>query len=256
MSNLIVRNFREGDTPGIAELYHSSNLKSPRFLRSENYFKRIISYPGVSSESVFVAVAEEHIKGIIVISLSRRDDHSEGKIIEIWAQEIETARSLLERAELYCEDQDVDTLTVKPPATLANKKIFANWANMGQEGVTLIKLLSLLPLVQALGNKQVKDLVKKDILLLFDEEAVRIRTSQASWEVSQADHCSFDPNSIVVKMSSKTFLQIVFGLANPYKAYLNGSIEIHGLKNTLKTLKLLRRLSINIPWSLAFVDGR
>ncbi len=82
MFDLKTRIFREEDISGIVELYRLSNLNSPHFLRDEGYFRHLLSYPGVSPEGVFVAVEEERIEGVIVISLTYRDDESEGKIID------------------------------------------------------------------------------------------------------------------------------------------------------------------------------
>ena len=255
MPDLIVRNYTEEDIPSIVGLYNSSRVGSPHFVRDESYFKHFTNYPGVSPQSIFVAARGDSILGVLIASVSERDGYKEGKAIEVWAEEDTIVEALLQRAVHYCENESIDMLYVRLPARLAQSQAFAEWTNIGQEGVTMVKALDPLPLLRALYNGRVRNLCQgKNFLFVLDDKAIEMKPYQDSVDVAEANTESLTDGYIKVTMSSRTFLEVVFGLISPYLAYLTGRIKIQGIRNTFTVLKLLRAIRVDIPWSIALVD--
>lgn len=255
MLDLIVRNYTEEDISSIVGLYNSSLVASPHFVRDESYFRHFTRYPGVSPQSIFVAARGDSILGVLIISVSNKDEYKEGKVIEVKAEEDTVVEALLRRAVHYCKNESIDMLSVRLPAKLAQSQALTEWMNIGQEGVTMVRSLDPLPLLQALCHGKVRDLCRgKGILFVLDDKAIKMKPYQDSLNIAEADKEKVTDRDIIVAMSSKTFLEVVFGLTSPYLAYLTGRIKIQGMRNTFRVLKLLRAIRIDIPWSVALVD--
>jgi putative sterol carrier protein len=255
MSNLSVRNYHEEDISMLGDLYRSNCGESPYFARSEEFFRHFTRYPGVSPESIFVAVEGESLRGVLIMSVRGREGYNEGKVIELRAKESMAAEALLQRAVDYCENNGIDMLWVRPPTELVRSNVLSEWVNLGETSVTMVKPLSLLSLLQAVWDERVRNLsLPEDVLFLLDDEAIRVRVCPESLDMAEMDRDNMTDSGIIVTMSSKTFVEVIFGLTSPLWALLTRRIKIRGLRHIFPILKLLQDLKVAEPWTIALVD--
>ena len=254
---MVIRNYRQEDLSDVIKLYGSSQVKSPFFLRDKDYFDYFTSYPGVKEDSIFIAASEHRIEGVAVLAIIHKR-YTAGRIIELWASEATAENALLQKAVKYCRNNNVDAIEVKAPTFLDSGKTFAGWQRIDQREVMMVKSLSLVPLLQALFDtmtlKRVGD--GKGFLLVCGNETIEVKISKTEAKIVETDKSWRDSDSIVVKVSSKTLLEIIFSTANPYIAFLIGQVKIRGIRNILRVMKMFRVIRINQPWTVAIVDSR
>ena len=254
-SKVHIRNCTEGDLPKILGLYKSTLSKSPCFARDESLLRYFTHYPGVSGDSIFVAVENEGIVGLAIASITSDGDLRQGSIIELQATDTSCLDSLVQAAFNYCAGKDVDIMVAVPPVHLDKGKVFTGWLEF-KRTVMMCKPLSILPLLQVLVDteKMRKSYAGKELLFMVDSEIIRIRVSADRAEAVQVNTaCS--KLGILLVMSSKTLLEIAFGVVNPYTAYVTRRVRIQRLRDAPKVMKLLRILRLDMPWSVALVDS-
>ena len=117
------------------------------------------------------------------------------------------------------------------------------------------KLLSPLPLLQALlDNQGIRDsFVGKRIVFFLGSETIEAAITPQLVEVSSLDK-SPDKSDMWVVVAPEVFLEIAFGRANPYTAYLTRKVRAGSLNNVPAILRLLRMLKLTKPWHIAFGD--
>lgn len=248
-----MRNYHEDDVAGVIGLYDSTPIKGPFLVRNESFFRHFIRHPGVHN-GVFVAEKDGEIEGIAIVPISEKEDLIEAKIIELRARNPLITDLLVQRALQYCHDKRADIVYIRPPIYEGVDKIFERWIKV-DSGIMMAKALSVLPILKPLLDTDLvrKQYAGKSLLFVFDEEIIRVEVSSNAINAAVIDKVPQNPH-IVVRMSSKTFLEIVFGRANPLIAYLARKIEVRGLKNTLGILKLLHSIRTRASWNVALVD--
>lgn len=257
MPNLVIRNYRQEDLSDVIKLYSSSQIKSPFFLRDKDYFDYFASYPGVKEESIFIAASEHRIEGVAVLAIIHKG-YTVGRIIELWASEAIVENALLQKAVEYCRNNNVDAVEVKVPTFLDSGETFAGWHRIDRREVMMAKPLSPLPLLQALfDTAAIRNIGNgKGFILMCDDETIEVKINKTEVKIVERDKSWWDSDSIVVKVSSKTLLEIIFSTANWYMAFLGGRIKIRGIKNIPRVMKLFRGIRINEPWTVSIVDSR
>lgn len=257
MSNLVIRNYRQEDLPAVIELYSSSQIKAPFIVRDKDSFDYFTSYPGVKTDSIFIAASEDKIEGVAILAIIQKR-YNVGRIIELWATDATAQNALLQKAAEYCRNNDIDAVEVKAPTFLDSGKTFADWQRMDQREVMMAKPLSLVPLFQALLDTTTSAKIGdgKRFLLICDDETIEVEISQAEAKIIERDKSWQDKDGILVEVSSKTLLEMIFGRANPYLAFLSKRIKIRGIRNILPTIQMLKAIRIDQPWTVAIVDRR
>lgn len=257
MYELLIRRYRPEDYSDVIKLYNSTGSDGPFFARDEQYFNYFLAHPGVRPDSVFVAASEDGVEGVSIIAINQDERYTIGKIIELWASGKAVGSALVQKAVDYCCDKGVDRLEISPPAFLDSDKTFAEWQKISQQGVLMIKPLSLKPLLAALFDVTTLQRIKpsKGLLFVCDDETIRVKISGTSVSI-EGNKSPRDGSYIMVKVSPQTLLELIFGSANPYVALLTGRIKIRPLRSTARALKILRAIRISQPWSLAIVDSR
>ena len=257
MSNLVIRNYKPEDLSDVAKLYNSSQVKSPFLLRNKDYFDYFTSYPGVKEDSIFIATSERGVEGVAIIAIVQ-GRYTLGRIVELWASEVAAGDALVQKAVEYCRNNNIDGVEVKAPTFLDSGKTFANWQRIDQRGVMMIKLFSLVPLLQALFDTTALKKIGggKGFLLVCDDETIDVKINKTEAKIVEGNESWQRSASIVVRFSSKTLLEIIFGSANQYIAFLSGRIKIKGIKNILRVMKMFKAIRISQPWTAAIVDTR
>ena len=88
-----------------------------------------------------------------------------------------------------------------------------------------------------------------------DDEMIEVKITEAEVSIIERDKSWEDSDStILIRVSSKTLLQMIFGLANPYIALLAGRVKIRGMKNILRVMKMLQTIRVRQPWTEGMVD--
>ena len=254
-SKVSIRNYTEADLPRIIELYSLPSNNSPRFARDERFLRHFTHYPGVSGDSIFVAVENEGIVGLAIASITSDGDLRQGSIIELQATDTSCLDSLFQAAFNYCAAKDVDMMVVVPPANPDTSKVFTGWLEF-KRTVMMCKPLSTLPLLQVLvDNEKIRtSYAGKEFLFVIDGETIQIRITPDSVEAIQLNATS-SKRGISVATSLRTLVEIAFGVVNPRKAYLTRQVRIQSLRDVLMILKLLRLMRLDTPWSVALVDS-
>lgn len=258
MSNVLIRNYRSQDLPEVVKLYKSSMVKAPFFFRDSNSFVYFTSYPGVKEDSIFIATSEDQIQGIAIVAIIK-ERYTLGKIIELWASEPAAGDSLLQKAVEYCRDNNIDAVEVSPPTFLDLDNTFAGWQRIDQRGVLMAKPLSLFPLLQALFSTEVPREINAENRFLFacDGETIEVKITESEVDIVERDEPGADSdNSILIRVSSKTLLETILGLTNPYIALISGRIKIRGITDIFRGMTMLRAIRLNKPWTVAIADDR
>ncbi len=257
MSNLVIRSYRPEDLPGIVELYESTPPKAPFFLRNREYFDYFISFPSVRDDSIFIATGEKGIEGIAIIAIVQKG-YTVGRIIELWASEVIVEDALVQKAIEYCCDNGIDAVEINSPTFLDTGNTFKSWVRTNPEGVLMVKLLSLVPLLQALFDTTTLKKIGagKGFLFECEDEIVEVKIGENEVSVGEGDKSQQDLDNILIRVSSKSLLRIVFGLTNPYIAFLTRRINIQGAKNIFRVMRMLRAIRVGQPWTVAIVDRR
>ena len=143
LSRLDVRTFREEDLAQTVALAHSNPNGCLCFARDELFLRYFIDYPGVSTDSVFVAIENENIVGLAIVAITGEENLRQGDIIELQANDTLSAESLVRAAEDYCAAKDVYMIAVAPPPHIDRRKVFADWQRF-ETNVMMCKPLSVL----------------------------------------------------------------------------------------------------------------
>jgi hypothetical protein len=254
LSDVIVRNYKEDDLVGIVNLYNSSPMKGPFFVRDESFVRHFFRYPGVLQDGIFIAQSHGEIEGIAIVSIIEKEDLREGKIIELQAKNTSIIDLLLQKSLQYCRDKGADMVSVKPPTQEGTDRVFSDWIKVAH-AIIMVKPLSILPILKGLLRIDLvkKDYVGKSLVFILDDEIFRVEVNANGIRIGELDKTP-DNSAIQVTMSSKTALEIIFGWTNPYIAYSARKIKIRGLKNALGVLRLLYFIRIKSPWHVAIVD--
>lgn len=257
MHESTIRNYCPDDCPNVIKLYSSACVDGPYFFRDGQYFNYFLSYPGVRGDSVFVAESKHGIEGIAVIAINQDERYTTAKIIELWASKAGVGSALVQKAEEYCCDKDVDRLEISPPVLLDSSKTFNGWQKISQRAVFMAKPLSLIHLLGALFDTVALRRIGpgKGFLFMCDDETIRVEMSGTRVNI-EGNKSRLDCNDIMVRVSPQTLLKLIFGATDPYLALLTNRINIRPLKNISRALKMLRAIRISQPWSLAIVDRR
>ena len=253
MSDVVVRNYTEDDLESVINLYTSAPVKGPFFERNESLLKHFMRYPGVE-DGILVAEEGGDIQGIAIVSISRKEDLIESRIIELRAKDTSTTGLLVQEVVQYCRNRGVDIVSVRPPILEGTDKILDGWIKV-DTGVMMAKPLSILPILNALLDT---DFVKshymsKSFEFILDEEIIRVQVTDNGVLTTGMDMVQRN-SDVLVQMSLKTFLEIVFGWTNPYVAYVARRIRVQGLQNAPGILKLLHSVRIGARWNVAIVD--
>ena len=257
MSNLVIRNYKPEDLLDVVKLYSSSQVKSPFFLRDKDYFDYFTSYPGVKEDSIFIAASERGVEGVAIIAVVQ-ESYTLGKIIELWANEVASGDALLQRSVEYCRDNNIDAVEVSPPTFLDWGKTFDGWQRIDRREVMMVKPLSFAPLLQVLFDATAlrKIGIGKGFLFVCDDEAIEVKISKTGVKIAESDKSWRDSDSIVVKVSSRNLLEMIFSRANRYIALLTGRIKMRGIKNIPRVMKMFRVIRISQPWTKGIADSR
>ena len=253
MSDVVVRNYTEDDLEGIINSYTLTPMKGPFFERNESFLRYFMRYPGVE-DGIFIAQRNREIEGIAIVSISEKEDLREGEIIELWSRSASTVDLLVQKSLQYCSSKGVDRVQVKPPVLEGIDRIFDDWIKMCHPNV-MAKPLSVLPIIKALLDTDfVKShYMRKSFVFILDEEIIRVQVTADGVLTTELDRVQRN-SDVLVEMSSKTFLEIVFGWTNPYMAYVARRIRVQGLQNAHMILKLLHSVRIGAAWNVAIVD--
>jgi len=258
MSSIVVRNYRDADLPSIVRLYDLDGIEAPYFLKDKNYISYFISHPGVRQDSIFVAASEHGIEGLAIIAIVQRS-YTVGRIIELRAREVPVANALLQKAIEYCRDNSVDAVEISPPTSLDSDNTFADWLRMDQGGVLMAKPLSLLPLLQAVFNTEAGPEIKvrKSFLFACDTETVEVKITRTEVSIIERDKSwEGSDNTILIRVSLKTLLEMIFGLTKPCVALLTGRVKIRNIGSFIPAMMMLRAIRIKNPWTVAIADER
>lgn len=253
MHNTTIRAYNENnDLKEVINLYNSIDTF---FSRDMKFFRHFINFPGVHKDGIFVAMRNGVVDGIAIVSIDEKEEVIEGKIIELLAKSILSMDMLIQRVEEYCCNKGADIIFLRPIGDSGIIDQVLNGWIKDDAGVIMAKPLSILPILQILLDI---DLVKrfyagKSILFVFSDETIKVRVTHESLYITHPI-AEITNSDVLVKMNPKIFLEITFGLTNPYLAYLTGKVRIRGVKNIFEILKLLNYLKINARHSIAVVD--
>ena len=254
MHNTTIRHYNENDDlDAIINLYKSAPSFFPR---DENIFRHFTNFPGVQEDGIFVVLTGEVIDGIAIVSIVEKDNIIEGKIIELLANSTLSMDLLVQKVEEYCRNKGADIIFLRPMIKCdVGEQCLKGWVE-DDSSVMMVKPISILPILQFLLDG---DMVKKfyaapNISFVFNDAKIEVKVTADSLYVMHpiAKNTNSD---VLIKMNPKTFLEIIFGLINPYIAYLTGNVKIHGTKNIFNVLKLLKCLKTKMNQSIAIVDS-
>lgn len=253
---MLVRNYREeDDLERVLSLYDSNPRSFPVLTRDRDFFKHFTTYPGVEPGGIFISESDGKINGVVIVAINEEEGLREGQITELWVASDLAAKMLSEKAFEYCCDKSADIVSARPLMNDDIGKIFSGWLKI-ESGVMMVKPLCLTPLIEALvGSRNIikKSLLGKRLVIVFEEEIIEINAVIETVSVSRLDE--IPPHSdILVRISARTFLEIIFGLTNPWAAYLRGRVKIKGIGNVSSVLRFLSSIKIGAPQA-ALVDG-
>ncbi|MBA7635598.1 hypothetical protein ES703_43202 [subsurface metagenome] len=257
MSNLVIRNYKPEDLPDVVNLYNISMAKAPSIFRDGNYFDYFTSHPSVKEDSIFIAASECGVEGVAVIAIIHKR-YAIGRIIELWASETAAADALVQKAVEYCQNNNIDAVEVRCPTFLDLDKTFAGWQRINLREVMMAKSLSLVPLLQGLFDATTLRKIRagKGFLFVCEDEIIEVKINETEANVVERDKYWQGSDYIVVRASSKTLLEVVFGLTSPYIALLTGRVKIRGIKNISRAMKMLKAIRISQPWTAEIGDSR
>lgn len=253
--SLVVRNYTEEDFPMLLKIYDSASDESPHFIRDEMFLKHFMHYPGVAQDSIIVATENKEITGLAIISVTIEEGNlKQASIIELQARNSSSVQALIQAALSYCDNKDVDVIVVAPPLSPVTIEVFRDWLKF-DTGVMMGKLLSPIPLLQALlDNHQVRDaFAGKRIVFFIGGEAIEAKIMLQLVEVSSLGKDAGKSDTWVA-VTPEAFLEIAFGKADPYTAYLTGKIRAGSLRNVPTILRLLQMLKLAKPCHVTFGD--
>lgn len=252
---MVVRHYIENNDLGKVLLLYRSNVTG--FTRDVALIKHFINHPGVEADGVFVAENDDEILGFAIVAIEDDDELRQARIMELQAKNASVIEVLLDRIYRYCCSKAADLILVRPAMGKKMKKTVKKWAKF-ESSIMMVKPLSLIDILRALitSNHRIRErlLTGRKFLFVFQDEIVKIDGSQGSVSIENSVDAPTDPNMIIVQMSSTTFMQVVFGIRNPYAAYLFGDIRIGNPKDALMVLALLSRIRVAPPQA-ALVDG-
>ena len=254
-SSLALRNYREGDLPALLKLYDSTIIDSPHFARDKSFLRYLVNSSAADGNNVLVTLQNGEVTGLAVISVTIEEGGlRQGSIIELQAKDALSMRALMQAALDYCSERDADMIAVAPPPSLATDEIFKDWLKL-QTGVMMGKLLSPLPLLQALLDTQgIKGYFAGErITFYMDDETIEATITPEAVELTQLDK-EPDNSAIFVTLAPEVLLKVVLGQINSYIAYLTGRIKIRGLKNVPLILRLLQMAKLPEPWYATLGD--
>ena len=244
-SNLIIQHYRPEHLPGILRLYNYTLAGSAHFFRNQDFLKYVMQHPDIKENSIFVAITNNEITGLAILSISNEYTKI-GTIIELQAKDSLSMIALVQKAEQYCIDNDVDRLIVVPSPSLPRCPILKDWTRVQTgTGIMVARAVSFVSLIRSISCK--KELQQafsgKAIILHVDDEIVNMKVTQDNVLVNENDFVS-EKNVIRISLSSKLFVKIIFCKANLLFALLTGKIRANGIRKIPLTLKLLNMLKL------------
>lgn len=254
-SDVTVRNFREEDLAQVVSLYAEHFAESPGFVRSEEFLKHFMHYPGVDKNSVFVTEVNSKITGFAVVSVtSEQGGLIQGNVIELKINHASSMHVLIHTIEEYCKKKDVDTIVLVAPTQPGTEEVLKDWLKL-DTGVMMAKELSLPPLLRALlSAKKIRNsYAGKQVAFHIGDEKLNARITLEQIYVSDSNRKS-EKAVTRIQMSSHTFLRIVLGQLNPYTAFVTGRIRIRDTRNIVPMLRLLYMMRIAQPIYTSLAD--
>lgn len=254
LSDLTVRNFEKEDLPFLMGLYKNLSTNSFHFTRDENFLKYFMDYPGVDGEGIFVVQTADEITGFAIVSITDEMGLRQGKILELQVIDAFSMRALIREALKYCKSKDVDTVIVVPPPLRAEDEILKDWIKF-ETGVMMTRTLSVSSVLEALfsGEEIRNSCVNRRIVFHVGDEIVEVRITPRLVEVNTLDNEPKEAD-MLVSLSPQTLLKIVFCRANPYIAYLTGRVKVRVMRNTLRILKILDMMKLDILLHVSLAD--
>lgn len=254
-SDVVIQHYRLEHLPGILKLYNSTLAGSVHFLRNQDFLKYMIQHPEVKEDSIFVAITNNEITGFAILSIS--DEYSKiGSIIEFQAKDSLSMIALVQSAEQYCTDNDVDRLVVVPPPSLPKCSIFKEWTRIQTgTGRLVVKTVSFVSLFRSVfcKNELKKSFSGKIIVFNIGDEIINIKVTPDDVQINENDFAS-ERNAIRIVLSTKLFVKIIFCQANLLFALLTGRIRVNGMQKIPLTLKLLNMLKLTDPVYMSMAD--
>ena len=211
-----------------------------------------MNYPGVDEEGIFVAQTADEITGFTIVSIAEEMGLKQGKILELQVKDAPSMCALIHKALNYCKNRDVDTVIVVPPPVGAADAILKGWIRF-ETGVMMTRMLSVSSMLHALfANKEIRSSYDNEkIVFHLGDEIFEVKIASDSVDVKHLDNEPKEAD-MQISLSPQTLLQIVFSHANIYVAYLTGKVKV--IRNTLRTLKLLRMMKLATPVHVSLVD--
>ena len=251
---MLVRSFDiETDLSKVLDLYRAPG--APFFIRDEDFFLHFMTFPGVHTDGIFVCEDGATLTGVAIVAISDAEGElRKGEMIELFCRDARSMEMLLEKSYSYACERGVDYITAKPAIVEGTDEVFRDWVRI-DTGVTMIKLVALLPLVKALANSS--ELLKREdsnkhVVIIADKEVVQIRIADGNISV---EGLSEIPPGVycTIRTTAATFLEIVTGMTHPFVAYLRRRLSISGLKVVPFAIKLLTGFRMSRPY-IAIVD--
>ncbi len=254
-SNLMLRNYEQQDFPGVLKLYDQCMVYMPHFARDEGFIRYLVNCSATNGNNVLVTLENEEITGLAIISVTIEEGGlKQGSIAELQAKDTLSMRALMQAALDYCSEKDADMIAVAPPPSSTTDEIFKDWLEV-RSGVMLGKLLSPLPLLQALLDTQrIKSYFAGErIIFYMDGEIIEATITPEVVKLTQLDKEPDNP-AIFVTLAPEILLKVVLGQINSCIACLTRKIQIRGLKNVPLILRLLQMAKLPEPWYVTLGD--
>ncbi len=244
-SNVVIQHYRPEHLPGILRLYDHTLTGSVHFLRNQDFLKYMMQHPDVNENSIFVAITNNEITGFAILSISNEYTKL-GTVIEFQAKDSLSMIALVQTAEQYCIDNDVDRLIVVPSPSLPKCSILKEWTRIQTgTGTMIAKAVSFVSLFRSVfcKNELQKSFSGKAIIFHIGDEIINIKITPDNVRVNENDFAS-EKNVIRIIISPKLFVKIIFCKANLLFALSTGKIRVNGIRKIPLTLKLLNMLKL------------
>ncbi len=252
---MVIENYRPEHLPGILRLYVYTLAGSVHFLRNQDFLEYIMQHPNVSENSIFVAITNNEITGLAVLSVS--NEYAKlGTIIEFQVKDSLSMIALVQKAEQYCIDNGIYRLIVVPSASLLKCSILKEWTRIQPGTGTLIaKPVSFVSLFRSVfcKNELQKSFSGKVIVFHIGDEIINIEVTPGNVRVNENDFVS-EKNVIRIILSPKFFVKIIFCRANLLFALLTSKIRVNGIRKIPLTLKLLNMLKLTNSVYVSMAD--
>jgi len=226
------------------ELYESVMMDCIHLTFNEDFFEYFMQFPGVYGNGILVAEDAGKIVGFEIVSITHQRDIKIGSIIAFLAVDLDTGKSLLEQAEIYCMDQKVDSIIAVPPPQLSMIFDEKDWSKF-EPSVLIAKGIKLASLLDAIISRRqhLKKLVgNKTIIISMEDEIIQICIRKGKLSAEKFED-EIKDNSII-EIDKRTFMKIILGQMNPIVEYIKGTYSIKNKNDLFMILRFLRGIEL------------